>query len=170
MNKTKLCYSGNCELKDADIAFFPMADISIVDSLHNIPEEAIDQKIIGVAQLPPVVLNRIRLRWDNGKTFTPNNVPLEFSFFNFDQRLSVSAIYKSWDNLIFHLQKNGFPAMWIITPQYICDFFVPKCIEGQGMFYYHNPCPGIGGRYSLITQDKSIHTYPLQEKNLLCLS
>lgn len=177
MIKNNLSYSSNCELSDADIAFFPLIDKSIIDNLYNIPEKAKNQKKIGLACLPPIFLNRIKLHYENGKTFTSKNVPLQFSFLDFGHKFEASDIYNKWFDIISHIQNNGFPAIWVVTPQYVCDLLIPKCLEGQGNFYYHEPLNNDENNYSLIThcndsteEHQKIQTYPLKERDIFYLS
>lgn len=144
----------NCLLIEADIAFFPMIDTS--RPLESIPlhsKEMLTSKVIGIAELPVIVPNRLRFRRENGRTVTKNDTRLEFSFVESSKILSPSEMNDFYDSLIFFKQKNAFASVWVLAPKDFCIYIHRNCLKGNGgKFYYHTPMLSASSQYFAIGQ------------------
>jgi hypothetical protein len=169
MNPKKQFFLGNSELKDADIAFFPMIQNCIYAELKVETESIIDKEIIGVANLTPVVLHGIKCSNTESVFYGANQISVKISFYEYSKGHSRSEIYKFWKKTTDTFVEGSFTKLWVIAPQVVCDILFRDCAIAGGFFYYHF---GFQEKpYSLITRSfgKS-YTQPIHERNLLCLS
>lgn len=150
---------GTCDLTQADIAFFPMVNSSISEQLFC----ALDKKSLqGVVSLPPIAANRLGIWLRSDKTFILKNVPLEFRLFDHNFRLSSEEVDEFYNSLMFYVQKNAFPVIWIIAPRYMCEHIYKTCLKGNaGNFYYHDSLEKKEDKYFTVSKAKYLEVHPL---------
>ncbi len=159
MHKTIVTPESTCSLKEADVAIFPyMVTTPLIKQLFDSldPKDRTVDKIIGAGEFPPVVANRVNENWTKasiGRNIKRRSVGLRV--FNPGVKYSDSFMEEYWNQIMFEVQKEPWPTVWIIAPLSICDYFYTECLKDNGgKFYYHQQSAVEEGRqFFLITND-----------------
>ena len=159
---------GTCDLLQAEIAFFPLFNSSIVE--QSIPVSG--KKILyGLMAAPHIVVNWLCIWMKSYQTFISKNIPLEFRIFDHNFRLSPADMDEFYNSLMHYVQKNGYPVIWIIAPGYMCEYIYKTCLKDTaGNFYYHNSLRNEEDVYFSISQLDCFEIHPVSPKKLFRLN
>lgn len=147
-----------CAFLEADVALFPLVEKPIFDYEHILPH-GVREKVIGVADLLPIVANRLSFFYQHGKTFAPKNIPLCFSVFD-NLHSNEMPVAEFWNQIMLAAQRPPRPHIWVIAPQSVCELIMNEHVRGEGMFYYHNPAEVTKSHYYAITKSsKQVKTH-----------
>ncbi|MBP6857798.1 MAG: hypothetical protein KBC11_01225 [Candidatus Pacebacteria bacterium] len=146
------------ELINSDIALFPI--IEKPDIKKNFHLDHSKEKILGIADLPPVFAHRVKMFNLYGKTFVCKNHPLTFSVFD-EKDLSLPSVEEYWNQVIHITRKGSCPRIWIIAPQYLCEHIMNDYVKDTNGFYYHDPKNQKEHTYYMVTNSNKIETHIL---------
>lgn len=145
------------DLINSDVALFPIIEKPGIKKVFHL--DLSREKILGIADLPPIFAHRINLFNTYGKTFVGKNYPLTFSIFDHTEP-TTPPISEYWNQIMGIIRNGACPKIWIIAPQFFCEYVLSQIGDTKG-FYYHNNNIQKQHHYYLVTNSDKIRTHIL---------